>query len=343
MAAYNILTPGRERPPFLDEADPAYNVSLLSIDQLAASTTLGRPKAPDEFRVVLVGDSFTWGYLLRPEQSLAACFNRLNATTPDGRRLVAYNLGYPKLTATKDLLFLRRALRYDADLIIWQFTLASLYPADQLDHLIVGAHYDEVNALAAAYAIDYSQNPPGNPYFEPPGLLDRTFFGQRRPLADWVRNQLTGVAWAAAGFDHEHTQLLTPNPTQLLPNEDFLTPNPLRLRAQGQLSADDLALDVLAAGVRMAGEAGVPILMINEPTYQQVGDPLRWNYYYPRWGYAAYLEVMQAYAQNAGWDYLDWHGAVLYTQYTNTALHVTAPANCAYAARLAEESARRAR
>ena len=35
-----------------------------------------RPKADDEFRVLLVGDSGNWGILLKPEETLAGIYQR---------------------------------------------------------------------------------------------------------------------------------------------------------------------------------------------------------------------------------------------------------------------------
>ena len=72
LSAYNILLRGRERLPFGEDSASSYNLSLYDLDAMFASLKLaGTPKSRDEFRVFVVGDSSTWGTLLRPEETLA--------------------------------------------------------------------------------------------------------------------------------------------------------------------------------------------------------------------------------------------------------------------------------
>jgi len=50
--------------------------------------------------------------------------------TVSGKQARVYNLGYPTMSLTKDLLILSRALHYQPDLIIWLVTLES-FPASK--------------------------------------------------------------------------------------------------------------------------------------------------------------------------------------------------------------------
>ena len=61
------LASQRQRLPY-GEDDRAYNLSLNSLPAMFASHAVSRPKADDEFRVLLVGDSGNWGILLKPEE-----------------------------------------------------------------------------------------------------------------------------------------------------------------------------------------------------------------------------------------------------------------------------------
>src|ERR1043165_6353201 len=71
ISAYNVLVPGRDRLPYGENPDQSYNLSLLNLDAMFASHIIaGTPKAADEYRVLLVGDSSVWGVLLNPEQTL---------------------------------------------------------------------------------------------------------------------------------------------------------------------------------------------------------------------------------------------------------------------------------
>src|SRR5579872_6410798 len=128
LTVYNTLVPGRERFPFSDlYPAQSYSVSVSNLDQMLASHVIAKPKAADEYRVIMLGDSSIWGYLLQPDQTQAACLNRENLALSSGKKVRFYDLGYPKLSVTKDYLTLLHALPYQPDLVMWPMTLASLY------------------------------------------------------------------------------------------------------------------------------------------------------------------------------------------------------------------------
>ena len=144
ISLYNRLLPGRLRLPYGDNPSKAYNLSLYNLEAMFASHELiRRPKPPDEFRVILIGDSSTWGFLLPAGQTLAAYLNAgadlsgsgtSGSNNPKGltggKQVRFYNLGYPVMSLTKDLLILSYALRYQPDLIVWLVTLES-FPYDK--------------------------------------------------------------------------------------------------------------------------------------------------------------------------------------------------------------------
>ncbi|MCS6871162.1 MAG: SGNH/GDSL hydrolase family protein [Anaerolineae bacterium] len=329
LSVYGVLFPPRERFPFAEFPEVSYAVTVNSLEQLFASHAIARPKAADEFRVVMLGDSAIWGYLLRADQTQAACINALELRTEDGRRVRAYNLGYPTLTVIKDFLILRRALVYQSDLIIWSTSLASLYPSDQLDFPLILAHREEVSALQAQYAFKLDQYPlPSRAWQE------RTFFGQRRDIADWLRHQLYAPAWASTRIDHVLPRFVAPHPVNLLPDDNVLSVNVLRLREAGKIAPEDLNFDVLKAGVELAAAQGVPTVLVNEPIYRNESHPLRYNTYYPRWAYDGYRVAFQQVAEREGWRYFDLWDAVPPDQFTDTDFHMTPSANCAYAEQL---------
>lgn len=329
LSVYGALFPPRERFPFAEFPEASYAVTVDNLDQLFASHRIALPKAADEFRVALLGDSAIWGYLLRADQTQAACINARDLRTDDGRRVRAYNLGYPTLTVIKDFLILQRALAHAPDLIIWSTSLASLYPSDQLDFPLILAHREEVSALQARYAFKLDQYP-----LPPRSWQERTFFGQRRAIADWLRHQLYAPAWASTRLDHVLPRFIAPHPVNLLPDDNVLSVNVLRLRQAGRIAPEDLNFDVLSAGVALAAERGIPTVLVNEPIYRNEAHPLRYNTYYPRWAYDDYRAAFAQLAQRQNWRYLDLWDAVPADQFTDTDFHLTADANCAYAERL---------
>jgi hypothetical protein len=326
LTLHNTLLPGRARLPYGENPDRAYNLSLFNLDAMFASHEVARPKPPGEYRVLLLGDSSVWGFLLENEHTLAAQLNALDLVVPDGRRVRAYNLGYPILSLTKDLLLLSRVQRYQPDLIVWLVTLES-FPADkQLFPPLVQHNPGPMRALIARHDLRLD---PADPSFVDPSPWQRTLVGQRRALADLLRLQLYGFLWAATGVDQDIPATYTPRQEDLPPDLEFHGLQP------PDLIRDDLAFDVLAAGVAEAG--AVPLLLVNEPMFVSQGEnsDLRYNFFYPRWIYDAYRQLLAAEAQARGWAHLDLWQAVANTEYTDSAIHLTPAGSAQLAAQLA--------
>ncbi len=313
LSVYNILFKGRERLPFGEDPAQSYNFSLYNLDAMFASLRLaGSPKPADEFRVLVVGDSATWGTLLRPEETLAGQLDVLNLTAPDGRVVRAYNLGYPTLSLVKDLIVLDRAMKYDPDLILWPLTLESFPHSRQLESPIVANNPEVVAELIQRFDLNLELSDTTSSYW------NRTLIGQRRELADLLRLQLYGVPWSATGIDQVYPAEYEPAARDLEADRTFGDWQP------PSIPADGLALDVLAAGMKVA--ADVPVVLINEPMLVSTGanSDLRYNFYYPRWVYDEYrFELYHACTVN-GWTCLDLWDAVPQERFTNSAIHMDA-------------------
>ena len=65
LTLYNGLIRGRERLPYGENSAESYNLSLNNIPAMISSHSLSAPKDDDEFRVIIVGDSGTWGWAAR--------------------------------------------------------------------------------------------------------------------------------------------------------------------------------------------------------------------------------------------------------------------------------------
>jgi hypothetical protein len=327
LSAYNLLFPGRERFPFGENPARSYNLSLYSLPAMFASHEIAGAAAgaiAGEYRVVLVGDSSVWGTLLKPEQTLAEQLNaaRLAAC---GRHLRAFNLGYPTISLTKDLMLLDQVNRYQPDLVIWLTTLEAFPRDKQLASPIVSNNPATLSGLAARYNLQFD---PNDPALARPNLWQRTLIGQRRPLADLLRLQFYGVLWAATGIDQEY-------PTNYeRAQRDLGTDVTFHGWQPPTLPPERLALDVLDAG--MSAPAPTPVLLVNEPMLVSTGknSDLGYNFFYPRWVYDQYRQLLAERSQQKGWRYLDLWNLAPEGEFTNSAIHLTPAGEALLAQRL---------
>jgi hypothetical protein len=324
LSLYNSILPGRERFPF-GETREAYNLSLFDLDAMFASHVInGAQKTSHEYRVILIGDSSVWGTLLTPEQTLAGQLNA-NPITACGKNVRLYNLGYPTIALMKDLMILDQAKNYQPDLIIWLTTLEAFPKDKQFSSPIVVNNAPHIQSLLAKYHLPAD---PNDSALRPPSTWDETFVSQRRHIADLIRLQMDGILWAATGIDqiypkdYEHTQI------DLEADETFhgLTP--------GTSLQDALLWDVLDAGM----STKAPMLLVNEPTLISNGrnSHIRYNFFYPRWAYDEYRNLLAERALKNHWQYLDLWDLVPMKEFTNSAVHMTPSGESLLAAKIAD-------
>ncbi len=328
ISAYNTLIPGRARLPYGDDPATDYNLSPYSLEAMLASHEIAGA-APDsgEFRVLLIGDSATWGFLLPSNQTLVSALSDGGFRAPDGRRVRAFNLGYPIMSLTKDLVLLDLALESRPDLVVWLVTLES-FPLDkQLYPPLLQHNASRVRDLIDRYRLRLD---PNDSRLVDPSFWDRTVMGRRRDLADLWRLQLYGVLWAATHIDQDLPERYTPRMEDLPADPTFQELGP------DELSPEDLAFDVLAAGVERAGS--IPVLIINEPMFTSHGanSDIRYNFYYPRWAYDAYRAWMTDTTLSEGWHYLDLWDLIPPSEFTDSAIHYTPAGAGILASRIGE-------
>jgi len=314
LSLYNHLFEGRKRFPFGEDSAQSYNLSLFNLDAMFASHEIASGTKPeDEFRIITIGDSSTWGTLLRPAETLTGKLNEAMQLFC-GKQIHVYNLGYPTISLTKDVMVLDYALRYQPDMVIWLVSLEA-FPLDkQLTSPIVANNSARVRDLIARYDLPLDPNDPG---LVKPGFWDMTLIGQRRPLADLFRLQMYGVMWTATGIDQTYPEDYQHAQTDLSADISFHD------MTGPKLDESQLTFGVLDTGMRMTGV--VPIILVNEPMLISVGEnsELRYNFLYPRWAYDQWREMMAARADENGWNYLDLWNIIPPDQFTNSAIHLT--------------------
>jgi len=316
ISLYNLLFPGRTRLPFGENPDQAYNLSIYDLEAMFASHEISAGSKPsDEFRIILIGDSATWGILLKPEDTLSGLINQVGFIACDGRAVRAYNLAHPSMSLTKDLMILEKALQYQPDLVIWPVTLESLPKGLQVATPLAANNPQRVVPLIQQYNLDLN---PDSEDFNHLSFWERTLVGRRRTLLDAIQLQLYGLLWAGTGIDQTY-------PADIVPAQRNFEADDTAFHSwePDQLPTNQLAPETLDAGSAMLGR--VPLLVVNEPILISDGENsgLRYNFFYPRWAYDQYRSVMVQAAGFASWSYVDLWDTVPAEEFTNSAVHLT--------------------
>ncbi len=314
ISLYNHAFTGRERLPFGENPSQSYNLSLFNLDAMFSSHVIANGSKPvDEYRVIVIGDSSIWGTLLRPEDTLTGQMNQTGLSLC-GKKVRFYNLGYPTISLTKDLLVLDFAQRFQPDLIIWATTLEAFPVEKQFTSPIVSNNAGRVTNLIKRYNLPLDEN---NPAPVKPDFWGSTLVGQRRSLADLIRLQMYGILWTATGIDQ--TYPVDYQRTQT----DFNTDVIYHDMQPPTINPSNLAFAVLDAGMRI--DSNVRVVLINEPMLISMGEnsDLRYNFFYPRWAYDQWREFMATRAKTNGWEYLDLWNIVPSIEFTNSAIHMT--------------------
>jgi hypothetical protein len=309
LSIYNHLVPGRVRLPYGDTPLKSYNLTISNLDMMLASHVISAGKKPaEEYRIVLLGDSSIWGFLLKPEDTLSSQLNSMGLRTQDGKRIVFYNLGFPTLSVIKDYLILGKIVNYQPDLIIWSVTLESLAEKNAIQSPMIQPNNLEKLSTQFDFSLPAVQN-------QSPLLT--SFMDTRRTLSDWYRLQMWGFMWAATSIDQDYP--LNPTPAQ----RDLEVDTTFEGCQENDFSCVHALYDVMKIGVKTAN--GVPVWIVNEPILESSGlnSDIRYNFYYPRWAYDQYRNDLDAIAKEMGWTYFDLWNLVPEDEFTNSAIHPT--------------------
>lgn len=320
VSIYNNIFPGRERFPFGENPDISYNLSINNFDAMFASHVVSaKINDRDTFRLFVVGDSSVWGILLEPEVTLpnllALHFGQL---CPE-KKIQVFNLGYPTLSLLKDALIIEYAQRFNPDMIIWPVTLESFPLKTQLESPIIANNFRYVKKLIQKFEFPIEIPQQNNNIFKD------TIFLHRRNLADLIRLQLYGFLWAATGIDQYYPQTYSPAQRDLDDSIEYKGFKP------GELIEDDLSFEIIENIIDKYQE--IPFIIINEPILISKGENAnyRYNYYYPRWAYDQYRELLRFRMGEKGIQYYDFWDFIPESEFTNSSIHITADAESKFA------------
>ena len=321
ITAYNWLWPGRVRFPYAESPDyyqASYNAPVIEdFDAMFGAHVISKgPKPTDEFRVLLLGDSATWGGHDAPEDMLAAQFNRLNLASCDGRKIKAYDLGYPWPSLLRDVIILDRAMEYQPDMVIWLVTLHS-FEKKAADRDFLVPHAERMALVVAEHGLKLPKaytNQRGQTFW------DKTIIGQRERLKNLLLVQAYGPMWAATGIDNsnglskEHPVF----PQDVTGDESYFD---YRSPADAPALVNSLMFDAVRVGHEIAGD--VPLVIVNEPIFIVSGknSDLRYNDLYPRWAYDAYRQSLAFWMDLQGYAFYDYWNILPASEFSNNMFH----------------------
>ena len=302
---------------------PSSDIDLLFASHVVSAGT----KPADEYRVLIFGDSSVWGTALYADETLAGRLNQMGLQTCDGRRVVAYNLGYPSNSVTKDLMLMQYAQRYQPDLQVWLFSMLAFYPARQTGQYVpfIEANPDTLSGLILAYDLPLSLPE------TPDGLYPRTILGRRQDLSLAMRLHFSSLILYALGTDDP--RVISERAMELsdTPGEDVTF---IGIPPDADLGAT-LAFYALEAAHSISA---VPLLYINEPILVSSGEhsDISYNSVYPRWAYDSYRVILSETAAARGWQLLDLWDLAGPDEFSTSIFHLKPAAEARLAGQVAE-------
>lgn len=311
ISLYNLILSGRLRLPFGENPESSYNLSLYNLDAMFASHVIDKKHETtiDNIKIVLVGDSSIWGFLQKPNQTLTSLLEQ--DFLKQDRDVSFYNLGYPSISIFKDLMIIEKTLEYEPDLIIWFTTLEALPNNTQKKTPLVENNPHFANQLIENYDLKDLSRLEEN-------ILQNTFWKQRRNISDLLDLQIYGILWNATGVDQEY-----PEDNQAAQRDFDVPVEEFHGISSEDKLIDHLGLEIFKNGIENNSETD--FIIVNEPILisKGVNSSSQYNFYYPRWAYDHYREIMDEFSKVNEFTYYDLWNLIPESEFTNSAIHLT--------------------
>lgn len=301
---------GRERVIYASD----FQNGQLPIPALLATHELAvRPKAADEYRVIVLGDSAVMGWGLQDVETFAAQLTA-RGLYRDGKRLVAYNLAYPTPSIARDTLLIEAAQRYQPDAAIWFVTATGFaeLPHDDLTRGVLQINRSQLSRITDANGLA--------------DWYDRWVMPEA-PVTRWSAFRdpvLTGVWIGTLPYPFivpdvgkaERRAALAPIPIKAR----FTSDHPVFVGMPGD------TWRFLEIGKQVADSHGMQLFIVNEPILIQIGANSETNYntLYERALYDRYRVELAVRTQVLGIPLIDLWDAIPAANFTDTVLHMDA-------------------
>lgn len=328
LNTYDLLGRGRQRLAYPSD----FQNGQLPLDALLAAHAIDQPKPPDEYRVVLLGESGIAGWGV-PDAATVSAQLTAQGVRLEGRQVVAYNLAYPQPSAARDLLVLDAALEHDPDLIVWVVSPATLNAAPEAagqNRVFFQINRRRLARLTAEYDPligEWTREVVDPMLPDEPGWQRYVALRDQSLLPVWLNSLLYPFA-----------------PPDLAVSERRVGLEPAP--EQARYSADDPgfrempgpAWPFLQAGCQAAAGGGADLLIVAEPMALQGGEhaAVNYNLLYAHDLVDRYRTALVDYAAAHGLWLADLTGRLPAERFTDTPTHMDAEGHAELAGALAD-------
>lgn len=341
LSIYRHLVPPLARMDIMrDYPSPV----MWRLEPLLDAHRIGRPKAPGEFRVAVLGDSGSFDLFSPAADAIPGRMSALG-TAIRGRRLLAYNLSYQTPNPLKDLVVEEHALKREPDAIVWFVTLYDLAsdappPFRENVHLLLRVNRDDLRALADRFSLSTWETRRLFAAPEPVWRRSILFTGER--YRDFALLVARGALDALTPGDPSDTF----RPRRPWIGAQPLAPKPLFDESGGgEPAMPNARWGALAAGKALADARGVPLLLVNDPIFRATGpgSEREYNSFYGRRIYDRYRSTLSRYCAAKGIALLDLWDFLRPEEFGDTPQHYLPAANARVAGAVNAELQRIAR
>ncbi|MBX7256709.1 MAG: hypothetical protein K1Y02_10135 [Candidatus Hydrogenedentes bacterium] len=132
----------------IDNDDRRITVPVSISEQGIRDDRIYGPKSPDEFRIIMLGDSYTMGHGLKTDETYARVLERRLASAGIGKRIVVINMGVGGYAPWQEAGFLQeRGFKLEPDLVIWQ-----IFPSND-----IAGTYSRLNKLLPTFDVQWER------------------------------------------------------------------------------------------------------------------------------------------------------------------------------------------
>lgn len=292
---------------------------LMPLETMVKAHEISRPKASDEFRVLVLGDSGINGWSAIDSETISG-YITASGQLAQGKHIRAYNLAFLGPSVTRDLVIADAALAYQPDMIVWFVTLQGFQ--NQNPDPLLALNQPRVTKLTSQFGLA-DINAVTNGHWIDTWWQHSILF-RRKDIYRWLQYQSYALQPPAL-LKSDNTESTRPLPEQpILGNGE-----PAYMPMPNPVWASLPVLPKLTA---------IPVLIVNEPILivpdTVPGTRANYDSFYGRAIYDTYRLTFAQYCHDQALHCLDLWDLVQAADYTDSPLHRSPAGNAAIAARV---------